>query len=337
MSSEAVDRSYRALLDVPALPRVLTGMFVARTAQTAVSVALVLFTLEQFHSPALAGLVTFASIFPGLVVSPLAGAILDRHGRIRFIVLDFVVAMGSLALIGALGLTGLLPAWLLVLITVLASLTQPLSSTGLRSLFPLLVPKPLWEHVNAVDSNGYVVASIFGPPLAAGMVGVIGGSITLIVVGLAFGVAALILSGSPDPRTDTTTTGDLWRDAWAGARYTWHNATLRGLGISIATLNLAGGMTAIVVPLIVLDSLHGGPLLVGLLFAVSGVFGCVTALAAGRLDTRGREWPLLVWPMVLYPISGAMLLATGNVWLVAASMALSGLLNGPMGKPRKFS
>ena len=76
MSTEAVDRSYRALLAVPALPRVLAGMFVARLSQTAVGIALVLFTLDRFHSPALAGFVTFASIFPGLVVSPLAGAIL---------------------------------------------------------------------------------------------------------------------------------------------------------------------------------------------------------------------------------------------------------------------
>ena len=88
--------------------------------------------------------------------------------------------------------------------------------------------------------------------------------------------------------------------------------------------------TAIVVPLIVFDRLHGSELLVGLLFAVSGVFGCVTALAAGRLDTRGREWGLLVWPMAAFPLATVLLLATGNVWLVAASMALSGLLNGPM-------
>lgn len=330
MSSEAVDRSYRALLAVPALPRVLAGMFVARLSQTAVSIALVLFTLDRFHSPALAGFVTFASIFPGLVVSPLAGAILDRRGRTKFIILDFLVAMGSLALIGVLGLVDLLPAWLLVVITILSALTQPFSSTGLRSLFPLLVPRHLWERVNAVDSNGYIVASIFGPPIAAGSVGFLGGPLTLILIGATFGVAALILVGSPDPHTDTTTSGHLLRDAWDGALYTWRNPTLRGLGFSIAVLNLASGTTAIVLPLIVFDRLHGSELLVGLLFAVSGVFGCVAALASGRLDTRGVEWRLLVVPMALYAPALALLLATGNIWLVAVSMALTGLLNGPM-------
>ena len=203
------------------------------------------------------------------------------------------------------------------MITILAALTGPFSSTGLRSLFPLLVPRHLWERVNAVDSNGYVVASIFGPPVAAGLVGFLGGPPTLILIGLAFGLAALILVGSPDPHTDTTTSGHLLRDAWDGAVYTWHNPTLRGLGISIAVLNLAGGTSTIVLPLIVFDRLHGSELLVGLLFAVSGVFGCVAALASGRLDTRGVEWRLLVVPMAMYPAAMVLLLerpATSGWW-----------------------
>ena len=147
------------------------------------------------------------------------------------------------------------------------------------------------------------MASISGPPVAAGSVGILGGPLTLILIGLAFGLAALILVGSPDPHTDTTTSGHLLRDAWDGALYTCRSPTLRGLGISIAVLNLAGGTTAIVLPLIVFDRRHGSELLVGLLFAVSGVFGCVAALASGRLDTRGTEWRLLVVPMALYPVS----------------------------------
>ena len=75
--------SYRALLDVPWLPRILTAMLLSRIAQSMVSIALVLFTLTEYGSPALAGLVTLASILPGLLVAPIAGALLDRHGRMQ--------------------------------------------------------------------------------------------------------------------------------------------------------------------------------------------------------------------------------------------------------------
>ena len=134
------------------------------------SVALVLFALETYHSPSLAGIATFCGIFPGLLVSPIAGALLDRHGRTRLVMLDYFVALAALSLIGVLGLMGLLPAWLLMIIAAIASLTTPLSGTGLRSAFPLIVPSHLWERVNALDSLGYVLATVVGPPIAAGLV-----------------------------------------------------------------------------------------------------------------------------------------------------------------------
>src|SRR4030095_7165860 len=105
-----------------------------------------------------------------LLVSPIAGALLDRHGRTRLVILDYLIALTALILIGALALRGFLPVWLLIVIAGVASLTAPLSNTGLRSLFPILIPTHLWERVNAVDSTGYVVATIVGPPLARSLV-----------------------------------------------------------------------------------------------------------------------------------------------------------------------
>lgn len=329
MTEPVLDRSYRALLAVPSLGRVILGMQIARIGQTMVGVAIVLFTLNTYHSAALAGAVTFVSIFPGLAVSPIAGALLDRHGRTRLVVLDYLVALGSLVLIGGLSLANLLPAWLLVLIAALSSLTGPLSNTGLRSLFPLLVPSHLWERVNAVDSNGYVLATVIGPPIAAGLVTLLGGPAVLILVGCVFGVAALVLARIPEPDTETESTGSLWRDAWQGLRYTLSNRTLRALGISISIWNLGGGMTTIAVPLIVLERLHHGEAVVGAVFALQGVFGVVAAFLFGRVDSRGRERTMLIVPMLGSGLALALLLPSGGLLLVAASMALVGFLNGP--------
>jgi len=115
-------------------------MQLARIAQTMVGIAIVLFTLARYRSPALTGIITFLGMAPGLLVSPIAGALLDRHGRTRLMILDYVIALGAMSLIGLLAILDELPAWLLVLIVAVASLTNPLSATGLRSIFPLLVP-----------------------------------------------------------------------------------------------------------------------------------------------------------------------------------------------------
>jgi len=312
-------------------------MQIARVAQSMVGVALVLFTLDRYGSPAFAGLVTFASVFPGLLISPIAGALLDRHGRIRLVLLDYAVALAAMGLVAMLALVDALPGPLLVAIAIVGSLTSILSHVGLRSLFPILVPEPLWERVNAVDSNGYVVATIVGPPIAAALVALVGGPVALLVIAAAFGIAASILVGVPDPASATASTGRVLADARDGLRYTWRNRTLRGLGFAITFGNLAHGMSSIVIPLIVIDRLGLSAAVVGLVFAASGLSGVASAFAFGRMDTRGREWALLVWPMVaLIPVIALLLLAAGapsapmGVAVLVVEMLLVGLLIGPM-------
>lgn len=330
MTAPDLERSYRALLDVPALGRVLVGMQVVRIAESAVGIALTLFALTEYGSPQLAGLVTLASIAPGLLVSPIAGALLDRHGRVRLVILDLLVAAVTIGLIGILALLDALPAWLLVVIAAISSLTAPLGTTGLRTLFPLMTPRHLWERLNAIDANGYVVATIVGPPLAAVAFGFLGGPGAIIVIGLAFAAVAIIFRPVPEPASEAVTSGRLLRDAFDGVRYTWANPTLRGIGLSITVSNLAGGMVSIVVPLLILDRLGLSEAFVGLVFAVQGIVGVIVGLAAGRLDTRGREKRLFLWPMLAWAPATALLLVGGGLWPIVAAMAVMGLLAGPM-------
>jgi predicted MFS family arabinose efflux permease len=340
-----LDRSYRALFRVPTLPRMLVGMQVARIAQAMSGIVLVLFSLTRYGSPALAGIVTFAATFPGILVSPIAGALLDRHGRIRLVMLDFLVAAVTLVLISLLAVADLLPPALLVVIAAVSSLTLALSQTGLRSLFPILVPPHLWERANAIDSNGYVLAQILGPPVAAGVFAVAGGPVAMFAIAACFAVATVAVIGVTDPVTEASSTGSLLRDAWEGVVYTWRNRTLRGLGFSISMLNVMGGMTTIVIPLLILDRLRLGEAAVGIPFAISGLAGMASALYFGRHDTRGSEHRMLALPtfgiaaglVLLLPVGaaspagspGGIDPATGFVLIVAATLVW-GFLSGPL-------
>ncbi|MEI7745398.1 MAG: MFS transporter [Chloroflexota bacterium] len=324
------DPSYRALFAIPALPRILLGMALSRTGGSMLGVALVLFALQRFGSPVLAGVVTFASVAPGLLVGPIVGALLDRHGRTRLIILDQLVGAGALVLIAILALTGSLTPLVLVLVTAVAGMTAPLSSVGLRTIFPIIVPKHLWERVNAVDSNGYVVATLVGPPAAGLMVQVVGGPETLLVIAALYAVSAVVFLRVPDPRTETATTGSLLRDAWAGLAYTLRNPSLRALGVSLAVLNLGWGIMTIVLPVLVIKQLGYGEAVIGIVWAVSGVTGGIGALIAGRWRTQGRERWMLIWPCVGMAASAAILLVSPTLPAVVAVMALTGVLNGPM-------
>lgn len=340
MTPDVVKPSYRALLTLPDLPRVVASMFLARTAQTMTRVGLILFTLAEFGSPALAGIVTFASFVPGILASPVAGALLDRHGRVRLIGLDYLVAAATMAAIGALSLIDLLTAEALVALAVVASLTGPLSMTGLRSLFPLLVPARLWERVNAVDSNAFVVANMGGPLLAAGSIALLGPAAAMLTLAVPYGLAAVVLRGVHDPDTAAPKGERILTSAWQGLQYTWRNRTLRGLGIAIATLTFASGVVSIAVPVIVLDDLGGSELAVGLAFAFSGLAGMTSVLLFGRIDSRGRELRLLVLPMLgLAPVIGLFAMAASPLGVATPLLGFAilclalvgmGLLEGPL-------
>ena len=338
MPEDLPEPSYRALFRVPQLGRVVASMGLARIGQSMVGVALVLFTLSVYDSPALAGIVTFASTVPGLLLAPIAGALLDRHGRVRLVALDYVLAMISLALVGGLALADLLPAPLLVLIVGLTSVTGVLSIVGLRTLFPIIVPPRLWGRVNAIDSNLYVIATTIGPPLAASMVAFLGAPVALIVIAVPFGLAALALVGLKDPVIETASTGRLVTDAQAGLRYAWSNLTIRGLGFAMSAMTLGWGMLTILIPIIVLRVLGYDEVVVGFVFAAAGLSGIVSALLIGRIDSRGREWTMLVVPLALMaPVIALLLPAAGilgpippeeGLVLLVAMMFLFGLLNG---------
>ncbi len=329
-SSQVSEPSYRALLEVPALGRILLGSTIARTAGGMVGVTLVLFSLQRYGSPAIAGLVTLASILPALLASPIAGALLDRHGRARLIVLDYLVAAGSLVLIAALAAIDSLPAWLLIVIAAVASLTNIFSHTGLRSLFPLLVPERLWERVNAVDSNGYIVATLVGPASAGILVQFVGGSTTLALIGAIFAVAAVTLLRIPDPDVEGASTGRLLVDAWQGMRYVWRNPTLRALGLSLSVANLAFGTLTLLVPVLLITRHGSSPVVVGLAFAAQGAAGMISAAIAGRWDTRGRERGLIARPLALSAAIVALLLLPIGAPGIFVVMALLGLTAGPL-------
>jgi len=334
------ERSYRALFAIEGLPRIVASMQLARIGQSMAGVALVLFTLHEYNSPLLAGVVTFVSTFPGIVFSPIAGALLDRHGRIRLIALDYVIACASVLLIGALALADALPPALLVLIACVSSITAPLSQTGLRSLFPLLVPENLWERVNAVDSNGYLIASVLGPSLAAGLFAIVGPQLAVAAIGVLYGLAAISLIGARDPAHQSMASSSLLADTAEGLRYAWHNRTIRGLIFGIGALNLAGGIQTIVVPVLVLDRLNAADYAVGAVFALSGIAGIVSVFLFGRVDSRGREWRMLVYPMALIAPVLALLLVSNSepmvaapalaLALIGATMFVMGALNGPL-------
>ena len=305
-------------------------MQLARIADAMAGVSLILFVLERFHSPALAGATAFLAIFPGLLLAPLVGALLDRHGRLRLVVFGYLLAAFTYTLIGVLSFFHALPVWALLGVALAASPGRPFAETGLRSLFPLLVPRELWERAKAVDSNGYVVAAVIGPPAAGFIVGFLGGEAALVATGVLMVMGATVLLGTREPETEVASTGNLLRDAWDGLLYVVRNPTLRGLAATMSLFNGGFGVIDIALPVLVLQRLRLGPVEVGLMWAVLGLAGVVSVWLWGRYRSDGKEARMIAAGSIVSALGMALLPFAGNIWVVAAGMAIAGAANGPI-------
>jgi MFS family permease len=304
-------------------------MLLGRLAASMLAVTLILFVLARYHSPQLAGLTLFLAIFPGLVVSPIAGALLDRQGRARLIVLDYVIAAITVLLIALLSAGHELPPVLMLVIVAISSLTNPLSNAGNRSLFPIVAPRHLWERANALDSSAFLLSSIVGAPVAGILVSWIGPEWALGIVGVLFAISALAIFQFRDPSPRSSGTESILGQAWQGLMYALRNPTLRGLAMSCTTYNVSWGILEIAVPVLLLGRLHETAATVGYVWGAMGVAGLLSALATGRVKTQGRERQLMLGSIIVGALAMAILPFASSVALVAVAVIGVGIANGP--------
>lgn len=330
--TDASDTSYRSLFAIGGFPRLASATMLARTAGGMWQVTLVLFVLARFHSPTLAGLATMLSIAPGLVVSPLAGALLDRHGRVHMILLDYGVAAVSVSLLAALSLLGALSVPVMLALLGLSALTGPLSASGARALFPLVVPRSLWDRANAVDSGSQALALVIGPAIGGLLVGWVGGEDAFFAAAVLWILAALALGRFTDPVVATASAGGerLLRSAGQALVYVVRHTTLRGIVVTMALCNLGFGVVNLALPVLVFRQFHWGASAVGALWAVAGLSTVVAGVFAGRINTEGRERILVMVGMAIAAAGAVLLAVAGGAPALALGMILTGVSSAPI-------
>lgn len=293
-------------------------MELGRIAQSMLPVALVLTALTNFNSAPLAGALTFLSITPGLLAAPFVGALIDRFGKLFFIRLDYVVGAAVTAIIAMLPVAAPETVPVLLGLTLALGATQLFSDAGFRSLFASIVPSHLWERVNAVDSSGYQVASIAGPPLAAALFAFAGQAAVFAVIAIAYTISTLFSIGIHDPRIAVPGPAQhLVRSALGGLAYVARNPSLRGMAVSVSMTGVALGIATILVPVLVIDQLGADEALVGIAFGLAGVVGVAAAVVIGRLDMRNRERTMIVAAHIVITTSVVLLLPVAQAGLVA--------------------
>lgn len=320
---------YAGLLRAPGVARLFASLLLARVSGQMVVVALVLFVLGRYHSPELAGVAVALATIPGLVVAPVAGALLDRARKSRLIALDYGIGALTSLSVAALAALNWLPAPLLLVIVAVSSLSAPLSFAGARSLVPLVAPRNLWERANALDNATYLVATLGGAPVAGALVGWIGGGWTIGVTGLLLVAAAVFIVGLNESPRAPGGDGSVVRNAWLGLRYVIRNASLRGLALTLSIANVGNGIVVVALPVLVLARFHQSPAAVGILWGLFGAAALVSSLLVGRTRIQGRERALILVALLISAFALTLLPLAPVVWVLVIAVVVMGFGTGP--------
>jgi predicted MFS family arabinose efflux permease len=333
-SSSGTPLSYWRVLTSRNVPQLLVAASFARLAESTLLFAIVLYVIAEFGSASVAGLSAFFLTLPGFLVSPVAGAVLDRLGVVRAVVLDTLASAVCIGMITVLSLADALSAPALLVLLSLSSLTSPLTLGGVRTLFPRFVPEAAYDKANALDLSTFSVIDVVGPLVAGTLFAWIGPDPTLACVAAMYAVASasigLLREGNaeaehPPPRRH------LLRAAWEGIVHLVRNPTLRALAVSYSFYQAASGMLIVIVPVAVgrwLGDTAATERYVGVLWAAAGLAGAVGALIAGTLVGAGRErsymvGATLVGAVAIFPVS-----ALDSIVTLGAGLALVGVTEG---------
>ncbi len=148
-------------------------------------------------------LVALCTVLPQLLVSPLAGALVDRYPRRWMMVLgDSGAALCTLAM-AALFFSGpaLVQPWQVFLVTALSSAFGALQSPAYLALVPGMIPEAQLGRANGLIQLGQGLAEVLAPALAGLLVASIGVPGVLLIDLATFVVAVSVLALVRSPET----------------------------------------------------------------------------------------------------------------------------------------
>ncbi|WP_208245822.1 MFS transporter (plasmid) [Rhizobium sp. T1470] len=322
--------SYRCLLKLPGLLPLILAATLSRLAARMFHLTLVLFVLTQTSSPSLAGWLMFAAIVPGLIVSPVAGVLLDRVGPTIAVRIDMIASSFFIAAISFAGWAHLSSPLVLFILVMPFSLAGPLGAAGTRTLLPRLVPPHALDRANALDTAIYAIIDVVGPAIAALVNAWPGPEAAMSMIAATYAGAAICLPRVQRLPGSTSTQTSFLRQIIEGIQIVARQPTLRGLAISYSLYEITWGALYVVVPVFVTNHTAAGSAVNGLLWSAIGIAGGVGALLAGHIHTTGRERHVMAAGMVVTAFAAWPVAAAYGVTGLTIGLMLAGMMSGPI-------
>jgi MFS family permease len=333
---------------------VWVGQIISVLASMMTNFGMTLWMYKQTESATAMAFMQVAFITPFLLLSPIAGAMVDRYNRKLMMMLSDLTAVLSTVVILVLYITGLLEFWHLYISAIINGLGNTFQWPAYSAAITTMVPKEQYGRANGMMSlveagPGVLAPMIAGAVLALTIPGPFDSFALIMVIDLLtffIAIGALLIVYVPQPRKTVEgqqVQGNIWAEAWYGFKYIFQRPSLLGLQMVFFFGNLFIGIGFAVFAPMILARTGQNSLVFGSVQtagAVGGIIGGVLMSAWGGFKRRvhgvlggwmvsgicavgigmGSSLPVWIPLMVIWAINGA-LINTSNQSLWQAKVA----------------
>jgi MFS family permease len=278
------------------------------------------------HSALLLGIVTFAGQIVSFALGPFAGVWVERLNRRKLLVwTQAAAAVQSLAM-AALTLAHFITLWEIIALTALQGLINAFDMPA-RQSFLIQMVEDRNDLSNAIAINSSMVngARLVGPAIAGLLIGAVGEGWCFLIDGVSYFavIASLLMMRIKllDVRRSALSMLEQMREGW---EYVRTFRPIRTILLLFSLLCLMGYPFAVLLPVFVVQVLHGGAATLGWLTGASGIGALASALSlAIRKSIVGLTRMLQISAAVL---GGALILfgLSRSLWVSLVLMGFVG-------------
>lgn len=222
---------------------VWAGQVVSLLGSAMTQFALTLWAYQLTGSATVLALVAFFNFGPGILFTPIAGALVDRWNRKLVMMLSDLGSGAATIAILLLYATNNLEIWHLYVAGIVAGVFGTFQWPAYSAAITTMLPKAQYARADGLLGVADAASRVFAPILATALLVVIGidGVMLIDVVTFVFAVGALLVIYVPQPKRTAAGiegAGSLWKESGYGFRYILRRPGLVGLLMTFFFINL---------------------------------------------------------------------------------------------------
>ena len=285
-------------------------------------------------SSTILAVVSLATLLPGILIGPLAGALVDQLNRKWIMIIaDAVSALLALLLV-ALFWTNSIQLWHIIVINILRTLASTFQFPAVQSSTSLMVPKEYLTRVAGLNQALQGASMIATPPLGALLLSllpihlILGIDVLTAVIAICL-LFFILIPQPPAQQAITHIPTTVWQDMLAGFTFIRQWSALINIMFIAALLNLVLIPAFTLVPILVTQYFNGSAFQLGWINAAYG-FGIVGGGALlGVWGGFKRRIHTSLFGLAGLGIGCLMIGSSSRqaYWIAVFGMALVGIMN----------